>query len=105
MPDATLGGGGGGSRTGGETTTGTGGNGLVIIRYATLGAIPEMVLNSPDADEQFSTQDITFNCTASDDINLVNVSLLIDGVVNETNSSGLNNTNYIFEKTFSEGKL
>jgi len=30
------------------------------------------------------------------------VSLLIDGVVNETNSSGLNNTDYVWTKTFSD---
>jgi hypothetical protein len=50
-----------------------------------------------------TTPTITFNGTASDDTAVINVSLYIDGVLNETNSSGLNNTFYLFTKSLSEG--
>lgn len=60
---------------------------------------PTVTLNSPANDTEFKTQSVTFNCSASDDQAITNVSLYIDGVINETNSSGLNNTNYIFTKT------
>ncbi len=46
---------------------------------------------------------IIFNGTASDDTAVINVSLYLNGVLNETNSSGLNNSNYIFTKTFTDG--
>lgn len=47
---------------------------------------------------------ITFNGTASDDQDLVNVSRYLDGVLIETNSSGFNDTNYIFTSSaLSEG--
>lgn len=62
---------------------------------------PEITLNAPV--DQFNTTNpvITFNATVYDDTNLTNVSLYGNWSgwhTNETNSSGINNTNYIFTK-------
>jgi len=65
---------------------------------------PTITLNYPAIDEQFSTNSITFNCSVSDKIGVTNVSLYLDGVINETNSSGLNNTDYLFSKTLDTGE-
>ena len=64
---------------------------------------PIVTLNAPTNNTISTTNEIAFNCTASDDVNLTNVSLILDGVVNETNSSGINNTNYIFDKILAIG--
>lgn len=75
-----------------------GGDGMTYTEY--FDDPPIVSLNYPTANLNLSSADVTFNCSASDDINLVNVSLYIDGVINETNSSGINNTYYYFDKTF-----
>ena len=90
--------GGGGSAIGGH-----GGSGIVIIRFLSLPSEPIVTLETPTNDTNSTTNEITFNCTALDYINLVNVSLMLDGVVNETNSSGLNNSVYSFTKILAEG--
>jgi hypothetical protein len=67
---------------------------------------PVVTLNSPANDTTYTTSPVSidFNCTASDDINLVNVSLIIDGSINLTNISGINNSDYIFSPSaFSDG--
>jgi len=51
-----------------------------------------------------TTTTVNFNATVSDDINLVNVSLKIDGLVDQTNSSGFNNTLYKFSKSLATGE-
>lgn len=60
---------------------------------------PNVTLNSPIEAYNSSTPIIDFNCSAWDDINLVNVSLEINGTVEQTNSSGINNTAYVFTET------
>ncbi len=60
-------------------------------------------LVSPVNDFNSSLSLITFNGTASDDISIVNVTLFIDARLNETNSSGFNNSFYIFIKNLSDG--
>lgn len=64
---------------------------------------PTITLNSPVNYFNSSSQSITFNCTATDDIQVNNVSLYINSSINETNSSGFNNTIYSFTKSISEG--
>ena len=65
---------------------------------------PIVTLNSPTNNTNFTdANSIPFNCTASDNTNLINVSFMLDGVVNETNSSGLNDTFYTFDKILSAG--
>ena len=72
--------------------------------YAPEDTAPTIILNSPTNHTNSTTNAITFNCTAYDIENLVNVSLILDGVVNETNSTDvINNSFYYFEKILSEG--
>ncbi len=61
---------------------------------------PTVTLNSPIDNFNSSSQTIVFNGTVNTPLN---VSLFIDGVLNETNSSGFNNTDYIFTKTILDG--
>ncbi|KKK57041.1 hypothetical protein LCGC14_3058480, partial [marine sediment metagenome] len=83
-----LGGGGGGAS---ETNAGCdGGNGVVIIRFLPILSIPTVTLNKPDNNTVFEIVTINMNCTVSDNLNLVNVSLILDGVINETNTTGIN---------------
>lgn len=65
--------------------------------------LPEVTLNTPANTSNFSTSSVTFGGIVSDDINLINVSLIIDDVYNETNTSGINNSNYTFTKIFVDG--
>ncbi len=62
----------------------------------------KVTLNSPVDNFNSTSRSITFNATAIDNNILVNVSLYLNGVINETNSSGYNGT-YIFIKTFEDG--
>ncbi|MBA7689724.1 hypothetical protein ES703_98234 [subsurface metagenome] len=68
-------------------------------------ASPNVTLNSPDNYANFSST-IPFNCTASDDINLINVSLYgnwsTEWHLNQTNDTGIN-ADYIFTKNISDG--
>lgn len=61
--------------------------------------IPVVTLNSPENDSDLTNATVIFNCSAYDAINLTNVTFYIDGVANETNTSGVNNTNYLWERT------
>ena len=65
---------------------------------------PAVTLNTPINNTNSSTATNLLNCTPSDDVNLVNNSLILDGALNETNSSGINATLYTFEKVLSEGE-
>ena len=64
---------------------------------------PDVTLNSPIDAFNSSSQTINFNGTVASISTLANVTLFIDGVLNETNSSGINNVDYLFTKTISEG--
>ncbi len=65
---------------------------------------PNVTLNKPDNATVFTTNNIGLNGTVFDlDGSIVNVSLLLDGVVNETNSSGINNSLYNFDKIMLSG--
>lgn len=55
-----------------------------------------VTLNSPENELNTTLTSVTFNGTASDDIDLINVSIFLDDKLNQTNSSGLNASNYIF---------
>jgi len=59
-------------------------------------------LNSPQEYYNSSSATITFNTTVTDKQNVENVSLLIDGSIDQTNTTGYNGT-YIFTKILSEG--
>lgn len=62
-----------------------------------------ITLNSPIDVYNSTSAIIIFNSTVFDNGGVNNVSIYIDNVLNETNSSGINNTNYIFTKTFIDG--
>lgn len=81
---------------------GAGGSGIIIIRYTLLNVVPSVILNSPIDYYNITNPTIDFNITAIDSEKIENVTLYIDGVLNETNNSGFNGT-YIFTKTLSEG--
>jgi len=97
----TGGGGGGGQNT---MNAGAGGSGIVIIRYLTpSGDVPpNVVLNSPVDNFNSTTSTITFNITATDNFIIQNVSLQINGLIDQTNTSNFNGT-YIFTKALSTG--
>lgn len=65
---------------------------------------PTIIFNSPNATNYTtSPQTFQFNFTASDDINLTSVQLYVNGALNQTNASGINNTDYLFNLTVSDG--
>ncbi|MEM4702895.1 MAG: LamG-like jellyroll fold domain-containing protein [Candidatus Pacearchaeota archaeon] len=68
---------------------------------------PSVTLNSPPDGSTDTDGNITFNCTASDDINLTNVTLYgnFSGswTSNGTNSSPENNTPVLFDRTLENG--
>lgn len=65
--------------------------------------VPQVTLNSPANDSSFGVPSITFNTTVTDDIKVQNVSLYIDGDLDQTNSSNYNGT-YIFTKALTNGE-
>lgn len=77
-------------------------NGGLGITHTTIFG-PQVTLNSPIDNLNTTNSTIIFNGSvvdvSGDDI--VNVSLILDGVVNETNSSGINNSDYFFTKILS----
>lgn len=66
------------------------------------GQAPEVTLNSPSNYAVLETTSIELNATVTDDIFVENVSLYIDGSLNQTNSSHVNGT-YIFNIDIGEG--
>lgn len=67
-----------------------------------FGIPPSVTLTSPANDSNLTSSLVEFIITATDDQQIVNVSLFIDGILNETNSSGFNGT-YTFNKIMAEG--
>ena len=64
---------------------------------------PIVTLNSPIDEFNTVNNTIDFNGTVTSPFGITNVSLFIDGILNETNSSGTNNTEYFFTKTIDNG--
>lgn len=98
-----TGNGGGGVQGGSTKYGGDGGIGVIIVAWNTTDNYPIVTLNSPANNTNFSVSSVTFNCTASDDIKLSNVTLKINETNNGTDSSGINNSNYIFSRVFNDG--
>ncbi len=67
------------------------------------GPVPTATLNSPINAFNTTNQTVDFNGTVVGIEGVVNVTLFIDGVKNETNSSGINDTDYLFTKTIEDG--
>lgn len=79
------------------------GDGTAPILNDTQDSNPTITLNYPQEGQTFDYALIIFNCTVSDDIQLINVSFIIDGVTDYYNDSGVNNSNYIYSKTLADG--
>ncbi len=62
-----------------------------------------VTLNSPIDNFGTSSPTIEFNGSAVSELGVINVTLILDDVFNETNTSGINDTYYTFTKTFGEG--
>ncbi len=75
---------------------------IKISNWTQVSNPPTVTLNSPEDVSTTSTPTNIFNCSASDDTGITNVSLLINNSIVSTNTSGLNNTDYIFPYTLQE---
>ena len=78
-------------------------NGGVVISCAGVPLPPTVTLNSPINAFNTTNQTLDFNGSVVSLDGVVNVTLFIDGILNETNSSGINDTDYLFTKTISDG--
>lgn len=76
---------------------------VAIGSQQTASSAPYFVNNAPINYYNSSLPTIVFNKTVGDDSGILNVSLILDGVYNETNTSGFNGTYYIFTKTLADG--
>ena len=77
-------------------------NGTGISYTDSFGTAPSVTLTSPVPYANLTAANIDFVTTVTDDQEVDNVTLYVDGVLNETNSSGVNGT-YTFSKILSEG--
>lgn len=66
---------------------------------------PNITLNSPSSGNFTSPQSLNINFTASDDINLTDVKLYVNGLLNQTNATGINNSEYIFPLNLGDGNF
>ncbi len=64
---------------------------------------PVVTLNTPIDNFNSSSQTIDFNGSISSIAAIANVSLIIDNSYNQTNSSGTNDANYLFQSTLADG--
>ena len=78
-----------------------GGNGISYI--GVFNDPPNITLNSPSSANYTTLQSLEINLTAYDNINLTDVKLYINDVLNQTNASGINNTDYIFDLNLGDG--
>lgn len=92
-----------------KENSGTSKDPYINVTYGLPPAIdndPVATLNSPTDASQDGDGDITFNCSATDDFKIENITLYHNfggWGANETNTSGLNNTDYIFNMGFPNG--
>lgn len=65
---------------------------------------PNTTSISPANNSKYATvQIIDFTCYGSDNVNFTEMEFYLNGTLTQTNSSGLNNTNYIFTETLDDG--
>lgn len=64
---------------------------------------PIVTLNNPINNSNLTSNPVTFAGTASDDRNLINVSLYLNGILNQTNSTPVNGSQTNFTLTLSDG--
>ena len=68
-----------------------------------FGEDPIIILNSPSSANYTTTQNPQINFTASDDVELSDVKLYVNSILNQTNASGINNTDYLFDLALGDG--
>ncbi len=71
--------------------------------YSVLDSFPTVTLSTPIDTDNFTVSTILFGGVVVDDFIIDNVSLIIDDVYIETNTSGVNNSNYTFTKSLVAG--
>jgi len=71
--------------------------------YSFVDSSPSVILSIPLNNSQFTTSSITFGCNSTDDIRLNNVTLYINGIVNETFATSSKSLNITTTKTFADG--
>lgn len=62
-----------------------------------------ITLTSPETNTLFSTSAVSLSCSANDDIAVINVTLYVNEMPNQTNSSGFNDTTYTFSPDLADG--
>jgi len=79
-------------------------NSNVGMKYTDqFGSAPNITLNSPASANYTTLQTPTINFTVWDDKEVSDVKLYVNDVLNQTNASGLNNTDYLFDLTLGDG--
>ncbi len=81
-------------------------SGIGISWRGTFDNLPNATLISPVNNTKYSSspQSVDFTCYGSDDINFTEMEFYLGGSLTQTNSSGLNNTNYIFQESLTDGE-
>ena len=71
----------------------------------TFDFVPNATLISPVNTTNYTTspQSIDFTCYGNDDLNFTEMEFYLNGSLTQTNSSGLNNTDYIFTESLEDG--
>ena len=95
---------GGGGGSDGIDAGGNGGSGKVIIKYAISG-VPIVNLISPVQGLNSSNTSISFSCNSTSNLGILNISLIIDEVFNQTNfnSTSLQNLSLSSDLSLSQG--
>jgi len=108
-----------------DTDLGTSNKGIVILNETVEGAdvyatnfstfvtsfirssdsAPTVTAQDPANNSQYTTapQTINFICYGEDDVNFTEMDFYLNGSLTQTNSSGLNATNYTFSETLNDG--
>lgn len=103
--NSSYGHGGGGGGTGGYVNSpgGDGGSGLVFIRWLSSND-PTVTMHYPLENSNYTTTNtVVSNATVTSPHPVTNVSFYVNGVFNQSNVSGQNNTIYTFSVDLSDG--
>lgn len=75
---------------------------VICFSCSFLSAI-SIIPTSPETNTLFSTSAVSLSCSANDDIAVINVTLYVNEMSNQTNSSGFNDTTYTFSPNLADG--
>ncbi|MFZ1971056.1 MAG: PQQ-binding-like beta-propeller repeat protein [Candidatus Nanoarchaeia archaeon] len=65
--------------------------------------VPTITLNTPTDGYTSSVSGVTFNATLTSIVQIANVSLILNGVLSQTNSSEIDNGDYLFTSNLADG--